>query len=107
MRDVDAYIVWYLSEGSEPLPYPCPAVVANVGDLFIHRQAQDEVGHLWVVGSSGTWDDIDIGGQHPLLSGYRLHLLANGHPGWVTKKTATTYRGRQKRQANVVSNTLV
>lgn len=107
MRDVDAYIVWYLSEGLEPLPYPHSSIVANPGDLFIHRRSCDEVEKIWVMGKDGLWDEIVIGGKHPLLSGYRLHLLANRDPGWVTKKTATTYRGRQKRQANVVSNTFI
>lgn len=104
MRDVDAYVVWYLSEGPEPLSRPHSSTGANPGDLFIHRPVRGEEGQIWVVGKDGIWGKIAIGGKHPLLSGYRLHLLANRDPGWVTKKTATTYRGRQKRQANAVSN---
>lgn len=102
MRDVDAYVVWYLSQGPEPLS-STPSISANPGDLFIHRRTAEEGAQFWVVGKSGTWDVITVGGEHPLLSAYRLHILANGDPGWVTRKTATTYRGRQKRQANVVS----
>lgn len=103
MRDVDTFVVWYLSEGPEPLSHFEPSIAANPGDLFIHRRGDKEE-QIWVVGESGTWSEIVIGGKHPLLSEYRLHLLANGDPGWVTKKTATTYRGRQKRQANAVSH---
>lgn len=106
MRDVDAYIVWYLSEGPDPSPLSYPSTATNPGDLFMHRRAGSEDVLIWVVGKSGNWEKISIGAKHPLLSGYRLHLLASGDPGWVTRKTVTTYRGRRKRQANAVSDTL-
>lgn len=101
IRDIDAYIVWYLSTGIERIAHPSQSS-ADPGDLYLHREQGGDV-QIWLRTLDLRWKPTNVGDSHPFLTGYRLHMLLSGEPRWVTKKTVTTYRGREKRQVSVVS----
>lgn len=102
IRDVDAHIVWYWSDSSTSQTEPEEDASCNPGDLFVRKDESGRI-RVWMQVLEGGWKRIQPGGWHPTLPGYLLRILPNGEPRWITKKTATTYRGREKRQANVVS----
>lgn len=101
IRDIDAYIVWYLSTGIGHISYPSQSS-ADPGDLYLHREKGGNT-QIWLRTLDLQWKPTNAGDSHPCLTGYRLHMLFSGEPRWVTKKTVTTYRGREKRQTSVVS----
>lgn len=103
IRGVEAHVVWYLSQGIKPLLQPNGSIECSPGDLFVHRSAEDGATRIWVRNVEETWAIIHHGGSHPVMPLYRLRMLATGEPRWITRKTETTYRGREKRQPSTVS----
>lgn len=108
IRDMDAHYVWFLSVASGPLSYPGGDFSSSAGDLFVRREGPGGTSQYWIKNCNNSWDRIYPGETHPStsMSSYRLHILGNGEPRWVTKKTATTYRGREKRNGVDVRNLL-
>ncbi|KAH7920022.1 hypothetical protein BV22DRAFT_1050657 [Leucogyrophana mollusca] len=50
----------------------------------------------WIWNDDHEWESVDEGACHPVLPNRRLWLQTREEPSWITRKTATTYRGRGK-----------
>ena len=94
IRGENIPLCWYESHGFEPVAQPpTPRPTQNSGDLFIHSHASRR--QLWILDMGRTWRPVHVGHNHPILPGRQLHISGTGQPGWVTRKTLTTYRGRK------------
>lgn len=100
IRAINTRYIWFLSMGSEALTKPSDDIQAEPGDLFVHMFKTKE--QIWIKANGRGWEMIVPGDPHPTMPAYRLHVLDNGEPRWITRKTATTYRGRQRRHMDEV-----
>ncbi|KAI0058916.1 hypothetical protein BV25DRAFT_1840599, partial [Artomyces pyxidatus] len=88
---------WYASSGVHPLSQPPQCTGTEVGHLFVHVVGQNEDVQIWMWDETKAWTRISRG--HIL--GHRLWIRPDGAPRWVTRKTATTYDGREKKKGKV------
>ena len=97
IRDYNASVRWFPSEGSFQLDQPVQSDMdsepAEVGDLFVHQWSGGT--QVWMWDANACWKSVNPGDPHPTLTKHRLQLLTKGEPRWVTKKTQTTYRSRK------------
>lgn len=93
IRDLEEYMGWYTSSGSQPLEAPPSHKDAEYGDIFVHLYGEEDA-QVWMRTAMATWERVNPGHDHPYLPGYRL-MLKDGRPGWVTRKTIATYHYRR------------
>ncbi|KAF8833959.1 hypothetical protein BDN67DRAFT_985673 [Paxillus ammoniavirescens] len=89
------FMHWYTSQGTNPIMSPPLCHDAEHTDLFLHLYGNSSV-QIWMQNKAGGWDTIREGKTHPLLSNHRLWLVNREEPNWITRKTATTYKGKHK-----------
>jgi hypothetical protein len=92
VRQLEEYTGWFESSGRTPLEKPYQCQGALNGDVFIHKHSGN-MWQMWMRNDVGGWEVINRGHRHPYLLGYRL-AMTNGKPGWVTRKTISTYNYR-------------
>ncbi|KAI0311539.1 hypothetical protein OF83DRAFT_1087622 [Amylostereum chailletii] len=95
IKNLKESFTWFEATGIDPLT-SAPSFSARVGDVFLYKHRRDSRPQTWVRAAAGGWSPIEAGGPHPRFTQYRFHLLSNGVPSWVTKKTIATYRSRDK-----------
>ena len=97
IRGTQLFTCWFeLPVASSHLclrPPACPFV--KPGDLFIQGRNSPSV-RIWIRTFTGDWDEIEKGYPHPILHSHVLHVLMNGEPRWITRRTASTYKSRSR-----------
>jgi hypothetical protein len=88
IRGINRFTRWF--EGDNNGSGPSASLLAEVGTIFIVRGSGD----LWLFEKEQGWIRVEVGHAHPNLSGYILHLDAQGQPRWVTRKTIFTYKSK-------------
>ena len=101
--------VWYESADNIPLVQPDPAICADAGDLYLHKDRTTGNLQIWIATVEGNWssipieyhqkylpDRIVVGVLHPKFIDRLLKLRANGEPSWVTRQTLATLKSRKK-----------
>jgi hypothetical protein len=91
IRGLDYFMRWYKAENSTSGP---PDLSARTGDLFLHQNDNASGLRFWIW-DTGRWIEVVSGHQHPLFPDRVLHILPQGEPRWITRKTMTTYKGRK------------
>ncbi|KAI0054402.1 hypothetical protein BV25DRAFT_1922716 [Artomyces pyxidatus] len=102
IRGKEERLRWYeTSGGHKILRPPTELEPVEVGDIFIHKVTNNHTTMLqkWMWDKSRHWVPIEVGRRHPLpsVSHLRFWLHRDGTPGWITKKTAATYQGRERK----------
>jgi hypothetical protein len=99
---------WFESTDDTALSSPPRIPHVQVGDLFVHH-AIGEQSQIWLWDATeSNWLNVTVGHPHPSLFNYRLSIKASGEPRWVTRKTASTYKGRGKKaKLGVYPNCLI
>lgn len=92
IRNENVVMFWLKSRGCEAIHGPSRPGT-NIGDLYLHLFGENTV-QIWMWDGVSSWDSIEEGYVHPLLPNRRLWLQTRDEPSWVTRKTATTYKGR-------------
>ncbi|KAH7908185.1 hypothetical protein BJ138DRAFT_1116080 [Hygrophoropsis aurantiaca] len=98
MRNKKDPVNWYMTEGPTSIKSPTSSIYSHLlrlGDLRIHQYGPNKTTQAWVWNCLG-WAPISYGHPHPKFEEYRF-VMTNGQPGWVTKRTLSTYRGRYKK----------
>ncbi|EGO21237.1 hypothetical protein SERLADRAFT_417587 [Serpula lacrymans var. lacrymans S7.9] len=99
------------SEGIHPISSPPIPAVPNTtdGDLFVHAYLEGSIKkfQIWFVDvgrKSWVKAKADLTDVHPTLKDHRLKLPSSPGqpPTWVTKKTASMYKGRENKQARAL-----
>ncbi|EGO25777.1 hypothetical protein SERLADRAFT_437511 [Serpula lacrymans var. lacrymans S7.9] len=100
IRNLEKHITVFESKGNCAFSVPPPVVSSQTGDIFIHRYGISEKMQIWVRDSRSNWGDASLGDTHPFLFDYRLNMSSQGKLSWVTKKTVSTYRGRDRKRSS-------
>ncbi|KAI6014316.1 hypothetical protein EDC04DRAFT_2609058 [Pisolithus marmoratus] len=107
IRNLDTVVGCYSTSHELLLPHPPPCPHAKSGDLYIHRYDGNRRIQIWVR-DEGCWiADVADGHHHPVLSGYRLYVTDGLGPTWVTKKTRSTYKGRDRMSSFLYYHVLI
>ena len=95
LRGVDSTVGRYMYEGDKPLSRPPSGLHAMLGDLFVQKHSTGDI-KIWLWNNDQWLPDIRDGCVHPTLVDYRLNVRAGSDPTWVTRKTRTTYIGKER-----------
>ncbi|KAF9231883.1 hypothetical protein BU15DRAFT_81887 [Melanogaster broomeanus] len=98
IRDEAVVATWFTSSGDHRLVRPPALCDVEAGDLVLHSVKGTPGLQIWMLDSKERWQVADVGCKHPLLRHCEL-FVRNGQPCWVTHKTASTYKGREKLSA--------
>jgi len=98
IRSHEETVSWYSSKSSLALDQPpvsltCYGGTLQSGDLFINIHSNGI--QSWIR-ELDRWVSVEEDHPHPFLKSYRLILLKNGDPSWVTRKTVVTYRAKMR-----------
>lgn len=91
--NLDLIMFWFVSDGPEPINELLRPGL-RFADLYLHLHGALEV-QIWIWNGNGTWEMIEQGYVHPQLPDCWLWLPSRDEPSWITRKTASTYKGRQ------------
>ena len=98
----------FISSSKQPLAHPPSRIshLARPTDLYINHYGDRQV-QIWMRDGDKWIGNIKDGRPHPLLKDYCLYVTEGREPKWVTRKTRTTYRGRQKARQRERDNAAV
>ncbi|KAH7906905.1 hypothetical protein BJ138DRAFT_1117160 [Hygrophoropsis aurantiaca] len=103
MRGKQVMVGRYLSARETAIQHPPECAQAQLGDLFIHRWGDRQI-QIWLWDEQSWQPDVTDGHIHPVVQDHRLYIRDGIDPTWVTRKTRTTYRGRDRQKGNGVAN---
>ena len=97
---LDAYMGRFISSSKQPLAHPPSRIsdLARPTDLYIHHYGDRKL-QIWLWDGDKWIGNIKDGRPHPSLKDYCLYVTEGREPKWVKRKTRTTYKGRQIREA--------
>ena len=97
MRGMEEETVWYCTCGPFAVDEPPASLIAEVDNIYVHRQTPGSKTSMWVLDRDHRWSPLQEGGYQPSNTDRRLAVCKDGDLSWVTVKTYRVYRSRDRK----------